>query len=261
MNSKVSIITPCYNSAKYIGEMIKSIINQTYTNWELLITDDCSSDNSRDIINAYAEKDPRIKLFKLDKNSGAGVARNNSIKAAKGRYIAFCDSDDRWHPKKLEKQLKFMTDNNYYFSFTACDLHKEDGSYFGHQSVPKKVTYRSLLRNCAVPSSTAVYDCSRIGKMLMPSIRKRQDWCLWLDIVRETKQGFGLNETLMYYLVRTNSISSKKSTLIKYNFRVYNQHLKYSKVISFCLLFCYFLPNYLVKRFLIRFSKNHSNNN
>ena len=124
----VSIITPCYNSAKFIGETIDSIQAQTFKDWELIITDDCSTDNTTEIIERYIAADPRIKLYKLEKNSGGGVARNNSIKAAKGRYIAFCDSDDRWHPWKLAKQLEFMQKNDYAFSYTSYMTCDEDGA-------------------------------------------------------------------------------------------------------------------------------------
>lgn len=248
----VSIITPSFNCAAFIGETIESILAQTYQNWELLITDDCSSDNSFEIIEEYVAKDPRIKLFKLSKNSGAGVARNNSIKEAKGRYIAFCDSDDQWHPEKLELQIDFMANNGYAFSFTACDLFYDDGSLWGHQSVPKRATYLSMLRNCAVPSSTAVYDTAIVGKMYMPNIRKRQDWGLWLDIVKKCKYGYGLNVTLMDYLVRRDSISANKLSLLKYNFNVYNEHLGFSKLSSYILLYCYFMPNYILKRLRIK---------
>lgn len=248
----VSIIIPCYNSAEFIAGTIESIINQTYTNWEMIITDDCSTDNSCRVIESYQEKDPRIKLLRFKENSGAGVARNNSINNAAGRFIAFCDSDDKWHPRKLELQLEFMTINECAFSFTACDLFDEKGNLKGHQSVPKKVTFASLLRNCAVPSSTAMYDTSLIGKIYMPSIRKRQDWGLWLDIVKKSKIGYGLNITLMDYLIRKGSVSSNKRTLLKYNFIIYNEHLGYSKLKSFILLYGYFMPTYIIKRLKIK---------
>ena len=122
----VSIITPSYNSAEFISETIESIIAQTYTNWELLITDDCSTDNTSEIVNKYIRKDNRVKFFQLPQNSGAGVARNNSIKEAKGRFLAFCDSDDAWYPNKLEKQLSFMLENEYAFTCTSYDCYNED---------------------------------------------------------------------------------------------------------------------------------------
>lgn len=244
----VSIITPCYNSANYISEAIESVINQTYFNWEMIITDDCSADNSCEIIEGYMQRDSRIRLLRLKENSGAGIARNNSIAAAQGRYIAFLDSDDRWTPEKLEKQIDFMVKKNYAFTFTACDLYRENGTLWGHQSVPKSISYASLLRNCAVPSSSAVYDSSVLGKMYMPSIRKRQDWGLWLNIIRKCKKGYGLNETLMNYLVRSNSVSANKYSLLKYNYAIYNEHLGYSKLVSYVLLYCYFIPCYIFKR-------------
>lgn len=250
--SLVSIIMPNYNSEHYIAGTIESIINQTYSNWELLITDDCSSDNSTNIIESYCAKDSRIKLFKLENNSGAGVARNNSIKQANGKFIAFCDSDDRWFPNKLELQLDFMMKHGYAFSFTACNLYDGNGNLYGHQSVPKKVTYCSMLRNCAVPSSTAMYDASILGKMYMPKIRKRQDWGLWLDIVKKCGAGYGLNETLMNYLMRNDSISANKLSLLKYNYNVYHEHLGYSTMVSYALLYFYFMPTYVIKRIRIK---------
>ena len=117
MEKLVSIITPCYNCSKFIGQMIESVQAQTYTNWELLITDDCSTDNSREIVEGYAKIDHRVKYFKLEQNSGAGIARNNSIKEALGRYIAFLDSDDLWAKNKLERQIDFIQKNEYKFIF------------------------------------------------------------------------------------------------------------------------------------------------
>ena len=123
----VSIITPSYNCAGFIGETIASIQAQTYRNWELIITDDCSTDNSTQVIESYCRQDSRIKLLRLDSNSGAGAARNNSIRAARGRFIAFCDSDDRWTPDKLQLQLEFMTSNGYGLTYTSYDTCSEQG--------------------------------------------------------------------------------------------------------------------------------------
>lgn len=161
MSELVSIITPSYNSAAYIAEMIESILAQTYTNWELLITDDCSTDDSVKIIESYATKDSRIKLFRLASNSGAGIARNKSIEEARGRYIAFCDSDDLWKPQKLEKQVEFMqkTDMSSYIvnrrhryrgkrhsdqqPGTACFLFQHDYCKF----------YRNFIRDIRYPAN------------------------------------------------------------------------------------------------------------
>ena len=147
MNNLVSIITPTYNSEKYITETIESIQAQTYTNWELLITDDCSTDQTIDIIKSYQKNDNRIRLFLLDKNQGAGVARNNSIKEANGRYIAFCDSDDQWKKNKLELQLTFIKNNKLLFSYTDYDVVSEDNQFVKRIKCPYRMTYSKLLKN------------------------------------------------------------------------------------------------------------------
>lgn len=145
----VSIITPSYNSSKYIAETIEGVLSQTYPNWELLITDDCSTDNSIEVINEYVQQDTRIKLLKLDINSGAGVCRNNSIEAAKGRYIAFCDSDDVWMPQKLEKQLELMEKIGCALSYSSYMQMNEEGNVSGIVVCNKKITFDSLKGSAA----------------------------------------------------------------------------------------------------------------
>lgn len=245
----VSIITPSYNSADFIAETIDTILAQTYTDWELLITDDCSTDNTYEIVSKYIQKDNRIKFFQLEKNSGAGVARNNSIKEAKGRFLAFCDSDDCWHSKKLEKQLKFMVDNGYEFTCTSYDSYNEVGdTKVGYIKCKKKISYWTLLRDNSIGCLTSMYDTSRIGKIYMPTIRKRQDWGLWLSIIKKTKYVYGLQETLAKYRIRENSISSNKIAMLKYNYKLYKEVEGFSSISSFLLLMCYFLPYYFYKK-------------
>lgn len=245
----VSIITPSYNSADFIVETIESILAQTYTNWELLITDDCSTDNTFDIVGKYIERDSRIKFFRLTTNSGAGVARNNSIKEAKGRFLAFCDSDDCWYPQKLEKQLAFMVENGYEFTCTSYDSYNEAGDKkVGYIKCKKKISYWKLLRDNSIGCLTSMYDTSRIGKIYMPTIRKRQDWGLWLSIIRKTKYVYGLQETLAKYRIRENSISSNKLAMLKYNYKLYKEVEGYSSFVSFLLLTFYFLPYYFYKK-------------
>lgn len=244
----VSIITPSYNCAEFIGETIEAIQSQTYKNWELLITDDFSTDNSRDIIEAYENSDSRIKLFKLSKNSGAGVARNNSIMAATGRYIAFCDSDDRWYPEKLEKQLYFMEKTGASFSCTSYDICDENGNINGTVNCLPKLSYAKILRDNGIGCLTAIYNTEKIGKHFMPSIRKRQDWCLWIEIIKKYGVAYGLQEPLALYRVRHGSISSNKVEMLKYNFNVYHQILGYNKLASALILSGYFLPYYFYKK-------------
>ncbi len=253
MNQKVSIITPCYNSSRYIGEMIESILNQTYTDWELLITDDCSTDNSRELIQKYCDKDPRIKLFLLNENSGAGIARNNSIQEATGRYIAFCDSDDLWVNTKLEKQLKFMTENNYKFVFCQAIVIDTDGNLVGFNKRKKRVSYNSTKIINYIGTSGVMYDTEGIGKFYMKPIRRRQDWVLWMDILKVTKHAYCQQEALG--IVRTNnnqSLSGKKTKLPAYHIEVYNKYLNYPYPLAWAFFYFVSLPCFLVKK--IRYS-------
>lgn len=244
----VSIITPSFNCEDFIAETIESIQSQTYENWELLITDDCSTDLSVDVINRYAQQDGRIKLMHLDKNSGAGVARNNSIKNARGRFIAFCDSDDRWKPEKLELQLAFMIENKVALSYTSYDTCDENGNINGYVECLPYISYARIIRDNGIGCLTAMYDVKKIGKYYMPSIRKRQDWCLWMNIIKNTGKALGLQKPLALYRVRSNSISSNKVEMMKYNFNVYHKERGFSKPTSLAILFFYFLPYYFYKK-------------
>ncbi len=246
----VSIITPSYNSAGFIAETINSILSQTYTNWELLITDDCSSDESCQVIRSYAAKDARIQLFLLNENSGAGVARNNSIKNARGRFLAFCDSDDRWYPGKLENQLSFMINNGYEFTYSSYDTCDEGGNVIGYVNCLKRLSYITLIRDNGIGCLTCIYDTHKIGKVFMPTMRKRQDWGLWLSIIKRTGKAYGLQERLALYRVRKNSISSNKIEMLKYNFQLYHKVEGIPSFLSILLIICYFLPYYFYKKLL-----------
>lgn len=227
IHSKVSIITPTYNSLQFIEETLQSILNQTYTNWELLITDDCSTDGTWELLHKYQKQDERIKIFRLEKNSGPGVARNNSIKHAQGRFIAFCDSDDQWKPDKLEKQVKFMLENNLGLSFSSYDVIDEEGNPTGEVNAPFRVTYKTILRNNYIGCLTAMYDTEKVGKVYMPEIRKRQDWALWLSILKKVPYAMSLQENLAIYRDRSKSVSSNKIDLIKYNWNIYRNVEKF----------------------------------
>lgn len=244
----VSIIMPSYNCEAYIDKSINSILAQTYTDWELLITDDCSTDGTCRIVDKYAKNDSRIKLFRLDKNSGAGVARNNSIRHASGRFIAFCDSDDQWRPQKLEKQIPFMAENGHLLTFTSMYRHNEDTGRTLYEKCPRKVTFGSEVRCCHISCSTAIYDASRIGKYYLPKVRKRQDWGLWLTILRDIKVAYGVQDYLVDYLERGGSISHQKSKLIKYNIGIYRHVLGYSFIKSWLIFLFGFTSTYIVKR-------------
>jgi teichuronic acid biosynthesis glycosyltransferase TuaG len=246
IEEKVSIIVPTYNSSKFVIETLNSITNQTYKNWELLITDDCSTDNTVAIINSYIKNDKRIKLFKFDTNRGAGAARNHSIKMAKGRYIAFCDSDDQWKVNKLELQLNFMVKNNIVLSYSGYDVIGENAKYIRTIYPPKFITFRKIMSNNYIGCLTAIYDSEKIGKQYMPLTRKRQDWVLWITILKKIKKTEGITTSLAVYRLRSNSISRNKFNLIRHNWNVYNKVLGYNKFKS-VLLLLNFLIHYAIK--------------
>ena len=219
----ISIIMPTYNCGKYIDETINSVINQTYTNWELLISDDYSSDNTEKIVKKYLN-DKRIKYFKFTKNQGPAAARNNSMKMAQGDYMAFLDSDDLWDLEKLEKQLKFMKKNNYNFTCTSYEQIAEEGNLLNKViKSKKKANYNRILLDCPVGNSTVMYNVSKLGKFEVPNIRKRNDDALWLQILKKEKYIYGMEDILMKYRVRKNSVSSNKLSLIKYHWQLYRE--------------------------------------
>lgn len=244
----VSIITPSYNSANYIKDTIESVIRQTYPHWELLITDDCSTDNSVDIITSYAANDSRVKLLKTEKNSGAGICRNKSIENAQGRFIAFCDSDDCWFPQKLEKQLEFMKLKDCALSYSSYMVMDESKTIIGVSVCMSVISYKSMIREDGIGCLTAIYDVEKIGKMYFPSVRKRQDWGLWLEILSQCKVAYGIKEPLAYYRVRKDSISRNKWALIKYNISIYRTVLGYSYLKALFFFLAIYLPHNFFKK-------------
>ena len=239
MSSLVSIITPSYNCSKFIKETIESVLAQTYTNWEMLITDDCSTDNSVEIISEFAEKDSRIKLYKLEKNSGAGVARNNSIRMASGKYIAYLDSDDRWYPWKLETQVRFMQENDYAISYASYITCNEEGEKNGIIVCRRKETYWNILCDDKMGFLTMMYDTEKCGKVELPFMRKRQDWAHKVDLMKDGTVAYGIKEPLGIYRLVSNSISRNKKSLVKFNISVYSTILGWSKLKS-TLFFVFF---------------------
>jgi teichuronic acid biosynthesis glycosyltransferase TuaG len=251
MEALVSIITPSYNSEKFISETIKSLQNQTYKNWEMIIIDDCSQDKTVEIIESFIKKDSRIQLHRLDKNSGAGIARNTAIQAAKGDYIAFLDADDLWKPEKLEKQLAFMQTNNLPFTFSFYDWIDEAGIYLKKRiEAPRNLTYKQLFFCNYVGNLTGIYDVKFFGKIPISSIRKRQDWIMWLTILKKIKTAKPVPESLAFYRIRKNSISRSKMELIKHNFLVYRQFHKLNFTNSvFCMIRFLFTQLFLKPRY------------
>ncbi|KRF60814.1 glycosyl transferase [Bacillus sp. Soil768D1] len=224
MRDLISIITPTYNCGKFIVETIDSVIKQTYQNWELIIVDDCSNDNTKELVREYTKQDNRIKYHLLEKNSGAAIARNKAMELASGTYMAFLDSDDLWTEDKLERQLSFMKDNNYYFTCTAYEQVDEEGKRLNKTINTKiKTNYNGVLLSCPVGNSTVMYNVKKLGKFMVPNIRKRNDDALWLQILKKEKYIYGMHDVLMKYRLRKNSISSNKVKLIKYHWYLYRE--------------------------------------
>lgn len=206
----VSIITPVYRCAGVVGETIQSVLAQTYPRWEMLIAEDCSPDNTREVIEKWTAIDPRIKLIKLDRNGGPAMARNAALSHAQGRWIAFIDSDDLWLPKKLEQCLEFARLHDAAFVFTGFrripSSGGEPGRYIG---VPATLDYRQLLGNTVIATSTVMLDTSRTGPIRM---RKTyyDDFDCWLQILKTGITAYGLNTDLMRYRMMEKSVSRNK---------------------------------------------------
>ena len=182
----VSIITPNWNCAKYICETIRSVQAQTYQNWEMIIVDDCSTDNSEEVVKPFLELDKRIRFLKNVKNSGAAVSRNYALREAKGRWIAFLDSDDLWLPEKLEKQLKFMVENGYHFSYTGRDFINEASDPLGkYVTGPKHITKIGMYCFCWVGCLSVIYDAEKIGLIQIADIKKNNDYAMWLKVCQK----------------------------------------------------------------------------
>lgn len=220
----VSVITPTYNCGKFIGATIASVQNQDYNNWEMIIVDDCSQDETKNIVTEIAAKDDRIKYFCLEKNSGAAVARTKAMHLANGEYMAFLDSDDLWVPNKLTSQLAFMKDNGYAFTCTAYEQIDENGELLGKViKTISKTDYNRLLLDCPVGNSTVVYSVKQMGKFEVPNIRKRNDDALWLKMLKKEQYIYGMQDVLMQYRIRSGSISNNKLKVIKYHWILYRE--------------------------------------
>lgn len=206
MNELVSIIMPSYNTANYIGKSIESVLKQTYNNWELIIVDDSSNDNVDEVISKYI-KDNRIKFFKNKTNNGAAFSRNYALKMAKGRWIAFLDSDDLWTSDKLEKQIKFMKANNYKFTYTNYRTIDENSKDLNTVvSGPRKINKTKMYNYCYPGCLTVMYDSKGIGLVQIKNIKKNNDYAMWLQISKKA-DCYLLPECLAKYRIRKESIS------------------------------------------------------
>jgi len=195
-NPSVSVVMPVYNGEAFISESIRSVMQQSFQDWELIVVDDASADASVDFVQAICAEDERIRLIQLQQNSGAAVARNTAIESARGRYIAFLDSDDLWLPHKLERQLAFMQEIGAAFSYSAYERIDEMGRCLTLIGVPESLQYKQLLQTNYVGCSTAIYDTSSVGKVFMPTNTKREDLGTWLILLKELPYAYGIKEII-----------------------------------------------------------------
>jgi len=249
MTHKVSIITPMHNSASYIAETIDSVLAQSYQNWEMIIVDDASDDQGPGIVREYKKKDPRIKLLVNHSKMGPALTRNLAIENSTGRFIAFLDSDDLWVPDKLEVQIKFMLEDSYAFTFANYGKVNESGEDVGRITVPEKVSYKDLLKTCSVGCLTAVYDSQLLGKVYMPVLDKRQDYALWLKILKKIPHGYGIDTVLGKYRLRGKSISANKLKASKYQWIVYRE-IEGLSVLKSSYYFIFYTLHGIIKTYL-----------
>ena len=243
MNDLVSIVIPTYNSAKYITETIQSVQKQTHHNWEMIVVDDCSSDNTVDIIKEIIAKDNRIQLHKLKSNSGPAFARNKGIEHVKGKYMTFLDADDIWFNDFIENSIKTITETRIHFVFSSYKRSDETLSFiYSDFIVPQKVTYTDILKTNSISCLTAFIDIEVLGKKSMPLIQKRQDMGLWLQYLKEIPFAYGIQEPKAIYRIRKDSLSRKKGNLVKYQWQFYRTIEKLNVVKSM-----YYMAQWMVR--------------
>ncbi|MDN4071765.1 glycosyltransferase family 2 protein [Fictibacillus terranigra] len=236
---KVSIVTPCFNASEFIEETIKSVQSQTYNNWELIIVDDNSSDNSTILINNLKKTDNRIKLIELNNNVGPAKARNIAMENAEGKYIAFLDSDDLWLPSKLERQIEIMEKHDLILTFSNYRIIEENGELTSKViKVPEKINYAQLLGNTIIGCLTVVFNREKTGDVRMPEFRDcPEDSALWLSILRSGSEAVGIQEELALYRKTKGSLSRNKIKAARKTWNMYRKLEKLNVIkSSFCFL-------------------------
>lgn len=234
---------PVYNSSKHLSEAINSVLQQSYSNWELILIDDNSVDNSLEIIKEYSYSDSRIRYLKNENNLGAGLSRNRGIELADGEFITFLDSDDLWNKKKLEIHIELMIKQEASFSHCSYEYIDEKGNRLNKKLTvsSKPVSYTDLLKRTEISCLTAIYSARKIGKYFMSAHRVKQDYALWLKILRDGHLSIPLEKSLAYYRQRKDSNTSKKYKLILKHifFLRQTQNFSYYRAIYYTLFWIY----------------------
>ena len=241
-NDLVSIIVPVYNAERFLKETIETVLNQTYKNWELLLINDCSTDNSSVVAKNYLSD--KVKWIDMEKNGGAALSRNKGIEVSKGRYICFLDADDLWDKTKLEKQIEFMISNNCAFSFTGYEFADENGKPNGKKvHVLSKINYNQALKNTTIWTSTVMFDMNKLTKedIYMPNVRRGQDTATWWKVLKKIDYAYGLNQILSFYRRTNDSLSSNKFKALKRTWNLYRnvEHLNLVKSSYYFFWYCF----------------------
>jgi len=238
-NFFVSIIMPCYNAISTVSNSIDSIINQTYTNWELLLVNDCSKDKTSELLHSFSKKNKRVKVFDLKNNEGVANARNHGIKKSKGDIIAFCDSDDIWLDNKLEKQLEKISEG---YDVVCSDIfvHVVNKQINYIRSGPEHINHSMLLKTNYIPNSSAIYNVKKLGKFYQKPVG-HEDYLMWLEISNVSKKIFRIKTPLVIYLVHNSQISRNKLMAAKWTWNIYRNELKLNHLLSIYYFFHYAL--------------------
>ena len=223
----VSVIMPCYNMEKYVADSIASVVRQTYPPWELLIVDDASTDGTVEIAKNLCNNDDRIHFEVKAKHSGIADTRNLCIQMAKGRFLAFLDADDIWHPEKLETQVRFMLENHVGFTYSTYDWIDEEGNTLNKSiNTIGHLDYETYLRNTIIGCSTVVVDKTIVGEVVVPRFRTSEDTATWLDILKQGHLAYAIDQPLVSYRIRRRSASSNKLKAAADLWKVYRRHEK-----------------------------------
>ena len=237
----VSVIIPVYNAGPVIQKTLNSIFDQTYRDHEIILVDDCSTDDSKEVIEKLLPEHPEIVYYRQETNQGAAMARNKALELARGQYVAFLDADDLWKPEKTQKQLALLKEKNGAFSYTAIEMIDENGKIVKtKRKVKETATYRLLLRNTMIATSTVVIDRKKLGDFRMPLMRGGQDYATWLSLLRDGTVAYGINEALEQYRVgNSGSLSGKKSKSIKQVWEIQTKQEKINKFSAAFNLLCF----------------------
>lgn len=251
----VSVIMPTYNSAATLKQALESITNQTYRPIEIITIDDFSKDDSLAIAKTYAQQHSTQELqfvtLKNDQNAGAGITRNKGVQHATGIYIAFLDADDLWKPHKLKTQIEAMKSQNATVCYGAYQIFNATPYQpIAVHKVFKKLTYNKLHKTNYLGNLTGIYNAAVLGKVAIPSLRKRQDWAMWLDVLKKANHAIGIQEPIASYRL-SDGLSANKMELIKHNYAVYRKHLGYSAIKSYWNMMLFFYEQFLVKKKMI----------